>query len=205
MNNNRSHVRILLLFTLVFALCTTTLFTTNAEARRADEVFDSATVSLKTTKKVVYDATTYGTQKTISITNCWLEKKIGSKWVRQSALETPSAAHGEGASADHHPAGNAAISFADCRVGAAPEADRARRSRSRSVSSGYSGDDCAFAENGKTCEGRAGALSFRAGERRGVSSVRDGCHGNAQGILLQQSCLPVRNLEGPFILCRQRN
>lgn len=91
MSNNRSHVRILLLFTLVFALCTTTLFTTNAEARRADEVFDSATVSLKTTKKVVYDATTYGTQKTISITNCWLEKKIGSKWVRQSALETPSA------------------------------------------------------------------------------------------------------------------
>ena len=80
MNNNRSHVRILLLFTLVFALCTTTLFIT-----------DAATVSLKTTKKVVYDETTYGTQKTISITNCWLEKKIGSKWVRQSALETPSA------------------------------------------------------------------------------------------------------------------
>lgn len=52
MNNNRSHVRILLLFTLVFALCTTTLFTTNAEARRADEVFDSATVSLKKQKRL---------------------------------------------------------------------------------------------------------------------------------------------------------
>ncbi len=26
-----------------------------------------------------------------------------------------------------------------------------------------------------------------------------------KGFFLQQSCLPVRNLEGPFILCRQRN
>ena len=91
MKRIRSHIQIMLIFTLVVAFCTMTFFTTAAEARRADEVFDSATVSLKTTKKVVYDATTYGTKKSISITNCWLEKKSGSKWIRQCALETPSA------------------------------------------------------------------------------------------------------------------
>ena len=60
-----------------------------AFARRADEIFDSATISLKSTKRVKYDATTYGNQKNISITACWLEKKSGNKWIKQGNLETP--------------------------------------------------------------------------------------------------------------------
>ena len=64
MKRIRSHVQIMLIFTLVVAFCTMTFFTTAAEARRADEVFDSATVSLKTTKK-----------SGIRCNNIWHQKK----------------------------------------------------------------------------------------------------------------------------------
>ena len=77
MKRIRSHVQIMLIFTLVVAFCTMTFFTTAAEARRADEVFDSATVSLKTTKKVVYDATTYGTKKVYQLQIAGWKKRAG--------------------------------------------------------------------------------------------------------------------------------
>lgn len=61
-----------------------------AYARRADEEFDSAYISLKSTKHAIYDCVTYETKKTISVTSCWLEKKKGSNWSRICSLEAPS-------------------------------------------------------------------------------------------------------------------
>ena len=85
--------RKVLLIILLIAVMTSIFHIAIAEVqpRRADEIFDSATIYLKTTKKVKFDVTTYGNQKTLAVTDCWLEKKSGTKWVKQCDLETPAA------------------------------------------------------------------------------------------------------------------
>ena len=78
-----------LLLLLIALVSTLHIAAAEVQPRRADEVFDSATVTLKSTKKASFDATTYGNQKTLAVTACWLEKKNGTKWVKQCNLETP--------------------------------------------------------------------------------------------------------------------
>lgn len=58
----------------------------------ADSVFDSATVSLKSTKKVKYDCATYGTKEVLSVVACWLEEQESDgTWSEVCNLSCPSA------------------------------------------------------------------------------------------------------------------
>lgn len=81
--------KIALLALLIALVSMFHIATAEVQPYRADEVFDSATVTLKTTKKATFDATTYGNQKTLAVTACWLEKKSGTRWIKQCNLETP--------------------------------------------------------------------------------------------------------------------
>ncbi len=81
---------IALLMALILATATLSYACAENLTPYADEVFDSASVSLKTTKKALYVAVTYGDQSTISIASCWLEKKVDGEWQWVTGLPKPS-------------------------------------------------------------------------------------------------------------------
>lgn len=71
------------------------LFVTNIAAAAnitpfADTVFSSATPSLTSGKNVTFTAYTVTPQKSISVTNCWLEQKINNSWTTVCSLTPPS-------------------------------------------------------------------------------------------------------------------
>ena len=69
-----------------FTLCSSAL----AGVLRADEVFEAAFATLKTTKKIAFSASTVEIKKSISVTACQLEKKVNEKWEDAGSLTPPS-------------------------------------------------------------------------------------------------------------------
>lgn len=56
----------------------------------ADEVFNSLTASLYTTGGVAFSCIAGAKQKSIMMTDCWLQIKTGNRWSKVCDLEVPS-------------------------------------------------------------------------------------------------------------------
>ena len=55
----------------------------------SDEVFDILTASLSSSKTVTFSCVAGATQKSIKMTNCWLQEKTGTSWRKVRSLEVP--------------------------------------------------------------------------------------------------------------------
>lgn len=85
-----------LLFVLVaiLALCTTLPAFAAANPNQtlrpmADEEFAMATPNLTTYKSVLFTSSTYEEKDKLSVTECWLEKKVGTEWEFVCDLPAP--------------------------------------------------------------------------------------------------------------------
>ena len=71
----------------------------------ADPVFDSITITLTTYKSGVFSAYTNDIVDSISVSSCWLQKKVGNNWTYYCSLPAPSTVtyntFGYGASMDY--------------------------------------------------------------------------------------------------------
>ena len=56
----------------------------------ADSEFSIASASLSSHKTVSFSCVTYVEKKCISVTSCWLQKKVNNKWTRVCDLDAPS-------------------------------------------------------------------------------------------------------------------
>lgn len=91
---NKNTLKALLASVLFLALLATTVSSCAIGIiPYADSIFDVATVSLSTSKSVTYKCRTYHTQDTLSVTQCWLEKKDGNSWKKVCDLTPPSTAN----------------------------------------------------------------------------------------------------------------
>ncbi len=87
-NNVRKHL--VLVFTSVLLLMTVSSALAIEITPYADPVFYSTTISLMTTKKVDFDASTYEIMDSISVTACSLEKHVNNAWTDAGSLTPPS-------------------------------------------------------------------------------------------------------------------
>lgn len=55
----------------------------------ADSEFNRATASLSTRKDVSFSCITFQEKKSISVTKCWLQKKVNGKWEKVCDLTAP--------------------------------------------------------------------------------------------------------------------
>ncbi len=81
---------ILLVLSTVLLFSFTVSATAGEIVPYADSVFDSATISLMTTKTAAFDATTYEIKGSIYVSSCWLEKYEGGGWISLGSLTSPS-------------------------------------------------------------------------------------------------------------------
>lgn len=59
-------------------------------APHADDVFDAITATLTSTGGVSFNCATFDIQKSIKMTDCWLQIKTGTRWSKVCDLEVPS-------------------------------------------------------------------------------------------------------------------
>jgi len=80
------------LFLCIIMIATLSVSSVSAEGIMplADEVFNSLTASLYTTGGVAFSCVAGATQKSIKMTECWLQIKNGNRWSKVCDLEVPS-------------------------------------------------------------------------------------------------------------------
>ena len=80
----------LICLVLILSLICTCLPISSIAETRADIEFDSASISLYTSKQAYFRCQTYATMDNLSVTSCWLQQQVNGVWTYVCSLTRPS-------------------------------------------------------------------------------------------------------------------